>query len=280
MYCYNCDKNVNAVSKMEEREYVIHNEAFLVEDMAYKCPNCGEELIDETLNESMVNIYNKYLSIHNLSLDSFKQIRKSLNLSQELFAKALGWSKKTINRYENGQSFPQKEYLDTYEVLADNKDEILTLLNSQKSKLGDDYYIIVNRLNTSIDLKTINVFLYLLYDNPLYETQIMTYLFASDFLCQKEEDKPLTQLRYVHVPVGLLIDNRDIILNQLLRDGYLTLTHFDGDKVKFYSSLLSDTALFNDVELGVMDAVKKVFVGKTSVELSNWSHNFPGWSQT
>ena len=45
------------------------------------------------------DFYNEYLKKHNLSFKTLKEIRNSYNLSQELFAKALGWSKKTIVRY-------------------------------------------------------------------------------------------------------------------------------------------------------------------------------------
>ena len=90
MYCYHCDNYVDVTLSQQENTYTIHNQKILIKEVCYKCKQCNEELIDETLDTSLQQIYNKYLENYHLSIEKFKNIRTSLNLSQELFALALG----------------------------------------------------------------------------------------------------------------------------------------------------------------------------------------------
>lgn len=280
MYCYNCDKLVTPVTTKIENKYTIHNEEIIMKEDCHNCPTCGEELIDETLDESLTNIYNKYLEKYNLSIEAFKTIRLSLNLSQELFATSLGWSKKTITRYENGQSLPQREYLTVYQKLKENKDEIINILNHNKNNLKETYYTIINKITTNIDIKTIQVFLYTLEDNPLYETQIMKNLFAIDFTSQKEKNHPLTSLKYAHAPYGPIIDRKDNILNYLIKNNYVQLISTNDDKLKFISTKKYDAKLLTEEEIEIIKKVKTKLANKTSNELSEWSHKFKGWINT
>lgn len=281
MYCYNCDNHVEIIKSKRENTYTIHNQDITFEEDCYKCKNCGEELIDEVLDTSLNKIYDKYLELYNLSIKKIKNIRISLNLSQELFAKALGWSKKTITRYELGQSLPQKEYLTVYQKLQENKNEILNILKRNKKIIGkNDYYKILKKVNTNIKLKTIHTFLYLLKNNPLYETQIMKHLFAVDFESQKELNVPITAFAYAHAPYGPIIDNRDEIMNYLLNNNYLKIVCINDDRVRFVANQEYDSNLFTPEEKNILEKVKKKLNGKTSIELSNWSHNFIGWQET
>lgn len=280
MYCYTCDKEVNPLQTKTNNKYTIHGITISLEEKCYQCPICQEELINDTLDQSLDKIYNQYLKAYNLSIPELKKIRTSLNLSQELFATALGWSKKTITRYENGQSLPQKEYLAVYQKLKENKDSILNILERNKDTLKEDYYKILEKLSTNIDSKTIHTFLYLLDNNPLYETQIMKHLFAVDFTSQKETNHPLTSLYYAHAPYGPIIDRKDNILNYLIKNNYLQLISTNDDKLKFISIKKYDSKLFNKEELAILKQVKTKLKNKTSNELSEWSHQFKGWLDT
>lgn len=280
MYCYNCDDYVNATKSNQERTYTIHNINITIEEECYQCKHCGEELIDENLDNSLNAIYNKYLETYSLSINKFKEIRKSLNLSQELFAKALGWSKKTITRYELGQSLPQREYLTVYQKLQKNKDEIIHILNNNKNINQSDYYTILKKMDTNVDLKTIHTFLYMLTNNPLFETQIMKHLFATDFESQKELNNPITKLKYAHAPYGPIIDERNEIINYLLKNNYIQIIFTDDEKIKFIANHPYDLIFFNEEEKNILEKVKRKLKGKSSTELSNWSHGFRGWQQT
>lgn len=280
-YCYNCDDYVNIIKTKQERTYTIHNINITVEEDCYNCKQCKEEIIDENLNTSLEKVYKKYLENYSLSIDKFKIIRKSLNLTQEQFAKALGWSKKTITRYELGQSIPQREYLTVYQKLQSNKDEIINILNNNKKNLNqEDYYAILKKVNITTSIKTIHAFLYILKNNSLFETQIMKYLFATDFETQKVLNKPLTTLKYAHAPYGPIIDERNEIINYLLNNKYIKIIFTNDEKIKFIATQEYDCNLFTKDEKEILKKVKDRLKGKTSVELSNWSHNFLGWKKT
>ena len=280
MYCYYCNNDVDTIEKIEKKIYTVHKEKIMMKEKTYRCKQCHKELINDSLESDLTNIYNKYLEIYHLSIPKLKEIRKSLNLSQELFAEALGWSKKTINRYENGQSLPQKEYLKIYQKIQNNNDEFLHIVEQNKEKLKNHYYMIVKKISTNIGLKTIHTFLYILNKSSLYETQIMKYLFAIDFESAKKIGTPITELKYAHAPYGPIIDQKTILLNYLIKNNYLQLTEVEDDKVKFIATKKFDEKLFSQEEIEIMKKIKEELTGKTSTELSKWSHTFKGWKET
>ena len=146
MYCFECDKDVMGEVKLKKTKYTIHGREVVVDDLVFTCSICGTEYDFDELDEGLYRIYNAYLNLFGLSFEKLKEIRESLNLSQELFAEALGWSKKTITRYENAESLPQKEYLDTYISLLNNKDNIYNILKNNKNLSKEKYYKILDRI--------------------------------------------------------------------------------------------------------------------------------------
>lgn len=280
MYCYNCDREVDVKTKEKVNSYTIHNIKFEVKEKVHYCINCNNELIDETLDNDLSNIYNEYLKLFGLSFDILKKIRNNLNLSQELFAKALNWSKKSVTRYENKQSLPQVEYLKIYQKIFNNKTEFISILRENRMFLTDkEYYSILNKVNTDISAKDINFILYLLHDNHLTSTQIMKNAFAVDFYSYKKNNKGISNFKYAHANFGPVIDNHDELLNLLLRDNYLKIIDV-GDKNIFVPCTECDKNLFTNDELKIIDEVKNKFKDKSANELTNWSHSFKGWKET
>lgn len=119
----------------------------------------------------------------------------------------------------------------------------------------------------------------MLEDNPLWQTQLMKYMFALDFYFNKKTGKPLTMLRYASAPHGPVIDKHDDVINYLLNNNYLSTISFD-DKIKLITKISLDEKLFSNEELSCMRYVKETLKGKTANELSDWSHNFDGWKNT
>lgn len=278
-YCFFCDKDVQIKKEIEKKEYKINGEKFLVDDKIYKCKNCDNEIIPDGY-DPLKNIYDNYLKHYGLDFDDFKKIRKSLNLSQELFSKLLGWSKKTIARYETLASFPQKEYLDTYKRLKASKSEIVKILNDNKERLKEDYYTILKQTKLEGHIKTINAFLYVLQDNALGETQLMKNMFALDFHSNKTLGSPITTLKYAKAPFGPIIDKHEKIINYLVNNDYLSLVFIGNDKVKFKSNKDFNNDVFSDDELSILEFIKNKLKNKSANELSEWSHEFVGWQNT
>lgn len=281
VYCFNCNDEVKPNITKEENTYIVRGQKVKVKEEVFKCPYCNNEIINENLDESLYNIYNEYLKLYNLSFKKLKEIRNSYNLSQELFAKALGWSKKTIVRYENASSLPQKQYLLIYNKISDNETEFLNILKSNKSLIDNKtYYKIYNMLNNKLDLKTINVFLYALNNDFLTRTQIMKNIFSIDFEAQKELGSPITTLRYAHGLYGPVIDNKDEYLLFLIKNNYLELVNSEEDIMLFKPIEKCDISLFTKQELVIMDKVLTKLKGKSAKNLTDWSHKFKGYIDT
>ena len=280
MYCYNCNKDVNTKSIDETREYVVHNTKIKVNEKVNYCAICNNELIDETLDNDLSNIYNSYLKLYNLSLEKFLKIRESLNLTQDEFAKALNWSKRSIIRYENCQSLPQPEYLSVYKKISNNKMEFIKILQSNKMFISEkDYYSILNKVKVELSLKDINAFLYLLKDNYLNVTQIMKNFFAIDFFADKCIGKPITSFKYANAPRGPIIDKQDAFLNLLLHQGYIEGISFE-QRTVYKPCMTCDLKLFTKEEIEILEKIKEKLKGKTAAELTDWSHKFKGWIET
>lgn len=281
LYCFNCNKDVKPKCIKEKNTYVVHKHEIVVEEEVFMCPYCENELINENLDNSLYNIYNEYLKLHELSFEKLKEIRNSYNLSQELFAKALGWSKRTIVRYENAESLPQNQYLLIYKKISNNRNEFLNILKSNQSNIDNEtYFKIYNSINAELDLKTINVFLYVLKNNFLTKTQIMKNLFSIDFQSMKENNKAITSLKYAHGTYGPIIDNKDAYLSFLIKQNYLEFVNDEEDKILFKPIYECDLSLFTKEEILIMDKVLKQLKGKEAKKLTDWSHKFKGWVET
>ncbi|MBE6155937.1 MAG: DUF4065 domain-containing protein [Firmicutes bacterium] len=281
IYCFNCNKDVKPNCKREKNTYTVHNHEVHVEEDVFTCPYCENELINEGLDSSLYNIYNEYLKKYELSFEKLKEIRNSYNLSQELFAKALGWSKRTIVRYENADSLPQKQYLLIYQKISNNKNEFLNILKSNQSSIDNEtYFKIYNAVNAELDLKTINVFLYVLKNNFLTKTQIMKNLFSIDFQSKKEANKPITSLKYAHGIYGPIIDNKDAYLSFLIKQNYLEFVSDEEDRILFKPTQKCDVSLFTKEEIAIMNKVLHQLRGKEAKSLTDWSHKFKGWLDT
>jgi len=281
IYCFNCNKDVKPKCKKEKNTYTVHKHEVIVEEEVFTCPYCENELMNETLDNSLYNIYNEYLKKQELSFEKLKEIRNSYNLSQELFAKALGWSKRTIVRYENAQSLPQNQYLSIYKKIFNNKNEFLNILKNNKSFIDNEtYFKIYDAINAELDLKTINVFLYVLKNNFLTKTQIMKNLFSIDFQTKKETNKSITSLKYAHGTYGPIIDNKEEHLAFLMKQNYVEFVNDEEDKILFKPTQECDLSLFTKQEIDIMDKVLLQLKGKEAKKLTDWSHKFKGWIDT
>lgn len=281
IYCYTCNKDVDAIIETQNNSYTVRNKKIDVKENVIICPICHSELYDDTLNDNLYNIYNEYLKKYDLSFEKLKEIRNYYNLSQELFAKALGWSKRTVIRYENAESLPQLKYLLVYKQIENNKNEFINILENNRISIETKiYFKIYNLINAELDLKTINTFLYILENNYLSRTQIMKNLFSVDFQSYKERNAPVTSLEYAHGTYGPIIDNKDAYLDLMVKQNYLQIVNDENDIILFKPIQKCDFTLFNSDEIKIMNEVLKVLKDKTAVELSNWSHKFKGWIDT
>ncbi len=281
MYCYECDKDVMVEVKLEKTSHNIHGQNVVIDERVFTCPICGTEYDYDDYDTFVHDINIAYLNLFGLSFEKLKEIRESLNLSQELFAEALGWSKKTITRYENAESLPQKEYLDTYISLLNNKNNIYNIIKNNKNLSKEKYYKILNRINVDINYKSINVILYILNKVILNRTGLMKYLFASDFLNYKLFNKTISNFKYAHAPWGPIVNNQDALLNLLIKQDYIKLASSVDDSAMLFAPLQdADLSCFNEDEINILNKIIDEFKGMSAKDLSDWSHKFIGWMET
>ena len=69
-YCFECNKDVEVIIKCEKNSYTFREKEFIVVEENHYCPICNTELLNDTLDNSMYNIYNEYLMIRGLYLYS------------------------------------------------------------------------------------------------------------------------------------------------------------------------------------------------------------------
>lgn len=281
MYCFECDKDVTGEVRVEKINHNIHGQNVVIDERVFTCPICGTEYDFDSYDVFVHDINVAYLNLFGLSFEKLKEIRETLNLSQELFAEALGWSKKTINRYENGKSLPQKEYLDTYISLLNNKSNIYSILKNNKNLTKEKYYKILNRINVEIDFKSINVILYILNKVKLNRTQLMKYLFAIDFLNYKLFNKSISEFKYAHATYGPIVNDQDALINLLIKQDYIKLeSSFIDNSMLFVPLQKADLSNFNEQEINVLNKIINNFKGLSANELTDWSHAFIGWIKT
>ena len=285
MYCFECNGNVDFEKKIFEEMYEYRNQKFKIKETKYFCKKCNNELVDENMDESLKNIYNGYLGIYNLNINSFKNIRTSLNLTQELFSKALGWGRKSIIRYENFDEIPSGEYLKIYVRLNEDKDYILECLDlNRKNLTEEEYYQILEKLRLNLDIKSRNTILYLLEGNDLFLLPLLKNLFAVDFLSYQKNSNTITSFKYAKLPCGPVVDQYTKIINIMLKSGEIKEGEgiiINGElKTPYKCSKKVDLRLFTENELAILKEVKQKLANKTAKELSDWSHLFKGWIET
>ena len=249
MYCFYCDKEVVGNLRVENTKYTIQGKDVYVDDHVFTCPNCKTEYNFDSVDEGLYKVYDAYLNLYGLSFKKLKEIRESLNLSQELFATVLGWSKKAITRYENAESLPQKEYLDTYINLTRDKNYIYYILKNNNSLTKKEYYKILDKINVDIDYKSINVALYILNNGKLNRTQLMKHLFGVDFESYKLNNVTISSFRYANAPFGPIVNNQDTLINFLIKNDYISVESSKDDTfMLFVPSQKADLSCFNDDE--------------------------------
>ncbi|MFA5407394.1 MAG: type II toxin-antitoxin system antitoxin SocA domain-containing protein [Bacilli bacterium] len=295
-YCIKCGEQVSYIENNIIRKHEYKSVVFEVNESVKKCAICGGELFDEEEEEKILNtIYNQYLSKFGLSFEQIRKIRQGYDLSQELFSKLMHWSKKTVTRYENMQSIPQGEYFKSYLELNKNKNKIYEFLSLNKKFLKEgEYKKITNSLEKSgftgfKNEKLKNAILYFLSKKELYITQLVKYLFASDFLSYKKYGFSITGSIYIKQQFGPLLKDYREIVNDLFRTGVIEISKIEiiedvaGETKEIYKYKAIDNFdkdMFSDNEITILQTICTSFKNKSSKQLSDWSHNFIGWKET
>lgn len=109
------------------------------------CASCGnlvyDDVLDNKASEKAIEIYNELYEIDKTQIIN---LRKSFNLSQELFSKIIGCAKKTLISYEKGTSIPNDCYLIILRSLLINPSLISIIVDANRKHFTDKEYEKIN----------------------------------------------------------------------------------------------------------------------------------------
>ncbi len=141
--------STNTIIKNYEHIYKIKGKEIKFNLDRRFCASCGnlvyDDVLDNKASEKAIEIYNELYGIDKTQIIN---LRKSFNLSQELFSKIIGCAKKTLISYEKGTSIPNDCYLIILRSLLINPSLIFTLVNANKSQFTNiEYDKIMNKIS-------------------------------------------------------------------------------------------------------------------------------------
>lgn len=313
--CPECFELVKYTPVDFNKKYTVRDEDIEIKAKMGKCQNCGKTIpIRELEEQNYQKVYSEYRQRKNLMQPSeIKQLRGQYGISQRLLAKLLGWSHVTLSRYESGavQEFSHNNQL----VLLKNPENLLELLARNQNNLTIKEY---NRLKEKAEIllnntKATNLFLaiekyytsnkpskltgfkkfcsekfinmvkfFASKDPELLKVKLMKYLWYSDFLNFKRYTVSISGLRYVHLPLGPVPEDYEILLSLALKDDVRVEPYIVHNYVgeKYTAGSAFDRKLFTPEEIETMSFIVRFFKGFTSKRISEYSHNEKAYQMT
>lgn len=103
-YCPTCDTASELRVITRNETYPVKGENVIIEACVALCNICGTEIFVRELDfDNLEKAYRIYRERHNIvSPEDIRNLREKTGLSQREFAKRLGWSPATVDRYEKG----------------------------------------------------------------------------------------------------------------------------------------------------------------------------------
>lgn len=135
-YCPKCEED--RAFRFEERKetFDVRGEKITLKVPQWRCVTCGESIVDDSFGDPVEKAFDAYRAEHGLLAPSeIRRIREQCGLSQAAFAKLLGMSQATINRYEMGSLQQEKE--DVLIRACDSRDHMRSLLQRRGRLLSE-----------------------------------------------------------------------------------------------------------------------------------------------
>jgi len=310
--CGSCEKETRHELVRTPESVAVRGEPIEVEVEYHKCADCGEESLDLNSDyDHLAEAYTIFRRRHGMiQPEEIRAFRKRYGLTQGELSRLLGWGETTLSRYENGAL--QDETHDTAlrlamepgallkliekkpDALNSGKGERLTrLLKDEERQLFSDSWFIETHVgnyeadefsgNIALDFeKVVNAILYFCKEGA-FKTKLNKLLFYLDFKHFKEHSVSCTGLRYVHLPYGPVPNDFDAYFSYMTRKEMLRVEEVffgDGSAEKLFAATEPRLALFSDIELKTLIAVKERFENCSSSEISKLSHEEAGYKAT
>jgi len=312
LFCHICDdyKAVDIVRKNEV--YMVRDEEIEIQSEISTCVCCGEELFDKELDETNIErAFEKYRKNHGLlTSDEIKNIRETYGLSQRAFSKLLKWGEVTMNRYEMGAI--QDKAHNNILILLKNPENMLNILNnnlgvlscSKEKQLGEKIALLlsenaVTELEHNIveSIKSRNdifsgfkyfdyekfkslVIYFALNETKLFKTKLMKLLWYTDNVFFREKTISITGMQYACLPRGPVIENRNLLLGLLEKQGVISIVEDEDTNGEYILSETDSCDVF--LEQDEIDMAKKIsdkFKLFNCKQISDYSHEERGWKE-
>lgn len=313
LFCHVCDdyKAVDIIRKKEV--YNVKDEEIEIEAEVCICQTCGEELFDKELDalniERAFMVYRKKHGL--LSPDQIKIIRETYGLSQRAFSKLLKWGEITMHRYEMG-AVQDKAHNNTL-ILLKNPENMLNILDNNpgilsplkeknlREKINEllsenavtklEHNIIEsvkhrNDIYTGFKgfdyekFKSLVIF-FARNDIKLFKTKLMKLLYYTDNTYFRDKTTSITGAQYAHLPMGPVIENRNLLLGLLEKQGIISIVEDDETNGEYITIEADTSDIYLDED--EMEAAKKIsdkFKTFNCSQISDYSHKEKGWRET
>ncbi len=123
-------------------------------------------------------------------------------------------------------------------------------------------------------------------DDRLFgSTKLNKLLFAADFTAYGHLGRSITGATYIHQEQGPTPKPEQFlpIRDELIRAHKLTMIEeetYIGVKKRPVANTEPDLSLFSEIEMDLCRDTLESFKRMSNTEISNWSHNIPGWRYT
>jgi len=309
IYCGICKSEVNA--RIEERLEMIpvRGEEIEVNSRIAVCPQCGEDLVDESLEATNLSVaYEAYRARHHLlSPSEISETRHKYGLSQRALAGLLGWGEITIHRYESGAIQDSahetvlrliREPTNMKRVLEENKTtlsaEVAARLEEKLDAMlanleAGEFSTLLERLCSTGSPSEENgfrefdgekleesVLFFIARVEHAFKTKLNKLLWYADFLAYRTSSRSITGSAYVAATHGPVPKNYDLLLGEMARKGLVRVTEVEfpngtcGELLK--ASREPNMSPFDGVEQACMDKVAREFRDCTASDLRRRSH--------
>lgn len=315
-YCIECDEELVAPIQTISDSIIIKGEPIKYDAKVAVCPACNGIIADSCLeSENLKTAYAKYCDLHNLvKQNEIVELRQAMGLSLRDFSKFLGFGEQTATKYEKG-SIPDLLHSNTIRMASNiGGAKLLFQMNGQSLSQPSQQKVrnYIQRLEDGDDISVIwwngmaSLFMdekepasnangYRIFDSArltalvvrlavkckdLYKTKLQKALFFCDFLAFEKFGRSLTGMRYAHADYGPIMNDYDMHISKMVRDGDIVLAQYGWGKVIAPASKIPDV-VFSVEEEQLIDTVAQFVNTFTSTtEISNYSHSLTAWRST
>lgn len=318
-FCPECLEETDCSPIEITKEFEVKDEKIKIKARYLTCHQCNEIIPDPKLDEeNFQRVYAEYRRRKNLlQPGEIVALRNKYGLSQRQLAKILGWSHATLSRYETGalQSASHNNEL----ILLQDPRNMLVIVERNSGNLSErevetirirvekmveqehdfktNWLTMLERVFTKESSKYTGfrkfnfdkfvqmVKFFALRDPKLYKVKLMKYLWYADFLNFKRTTVSISGLQYVHLPLGPVPEEHEILLSLLVRGNehiekeYVDLGY--ENPAELYKAIGDfDESLFAPEELKTLEDVYEELHHHGSTSISNLSHKEMAWLDT